>query len=116
MYYLESSCCCLAVVPQVPTRRDKRKCSDGQMEENRVKYAFFLICLFFVLAQGSRQKKKILLTSWTCDGYAAPDNRCLVGSQPLIICLFVRNRLPHACCFFAFFVRMVLDFISLMML
>lgn len=58
MYYLESSCCCLAVVPQVPTRRDKRKCSDGQMEENRVKYAFFLICLFLYLLRGQDRKRK----------------------------------------------------------
>lgn len=39
-------------------RRDKRKCSDGQMEENRVKYGFFLICLFLYLRRGQDRKRK----------------------------------------------------------
>lgn len=58
MYYLESSHCLLEAVPLSPAKRDKRKCSDGQMEENQVKYAFSSPAFFYTCSGVKKEKEK----------------------------------------------------------
>ena len=64
--------------PWVPTRRDSRKCSDGLMEENRVKTASPPPHMPLCTCSGVKKEKKSLLTSMTYNHYTAPDNCTLL--------------------------------------